>query len=376
LSSNDNKPKRDLKDMSREDILPLCLVILTVFVLTSQWAYSYYMEDPLKFPWGKLTYSVSDDDIELLDYELQNYLGARAAQDEENQYVYRATDLTMLSTAGFSIRTGPGVYYQSIGRMYYGRDVHVIAISEDNDWYMIDFYGEEAYVHRACLVDELPEVSDFVPTSTEVIREEETEISEGTDTEETTETTEATPTPVPAEETTSSEETTATSSAVTGTPTPTPTTAPTSTPTPASTNTPTPTPRPSSGSTNVTAPTDPTMLELFNLVNQARTNAGLQPLSWSNGLASAAMVRAQELTVAFSHTRPDGSDWWTVNPSLMYGENLAGGQSSAQEVFNSWWNSPGHQANMMNPNFRTCGYALYYSGDAGMTYYWTQEFGY
>ena len=353
MSESEFKPKSDLKEMSKEDRLPLFLVIFTVFVLASQWAYSYYVADPLKFPWGKLTYNVSDDNIELLDYELANYLGARAAQDEANEYVYRAVDLNLVAAGGFSIRTGPGVYYQSIGRMYYGREVHVIAISEDNDWYMIEFDGQEAYVHRACLFEVLPEPYDFVPTSTEVVRledeelpEDEVEETEATETTETTETTpaagnqEATPTPTPA--------------------------GPTNTPTP------TPTPTPAA----VVAPGDPTMLELFNLVNNARESAGLQPLSWSNGLSSAAMTRAQEITVSFSHTRPDGSQWWTVNSAIMYGENLAGGQSTASEVFNSWWNSPGHRANMMNPDFRTCGYALYYSGDAGMTYYWTQEFGY
>ncbi len=350
MSESEFKPKSDLKEMSKEDRLPLFLVIFTVFVLASQWAYSYYVADPLKFPWGKLTYNVSDDNIELLDYELANYLGARAAQDEANEYVYHATDLNLIAAGGFSIRTGPGVYYQSIGRMYYGREVHVIAISEDNDWYMIEFDGQEAYVHRACLFEVLPEPYDFVPTSTEVIREEETEEEEVVEAIETdvTEPSEPVETETPTTE------------------------GQVATPTPTNTPTPTPTPTPVA----IVAPSDSTMLELFNLVNNAREAAGLQPLSWSNSLASAAMTRATEITVSFSHTRPDGSQWWTVNPSIMYGENLAGGQSTAQEVFNSWWNSPGHKANMMNPDFRTCGFALYYSGDAGMTYYWTQEFGY
>jgi uncharacterized protein YkwD len=118
------------------------------------------------------------------------------------------------------------------------------------------------------------------------------------------------------------------------------------------------------------------MLELFNLLNDQRQAQGLAPLSYSNSLAAAASVRAQEISVSFSHTRPDGTDWWTVNPDIMYDENLASGQSTAVEVFNSWWASPGHQANMMNSGYRTVGFALYYGGDAGSTYYWVQEFGY
>ena len=123
---------------------------------------------------------------------------------------------------------------------------------------------------------------------------------------------------------------------------------------------------------SVNAPSDPTMLELFNLVNDARAEQGLSPLSWNSSLAADAAARAQEIAVVFSHTRPDGSEWWTVDPDRMYGENIAAGQTSAQDVFNSWWGSPGHKANILG-NYTTCGFALYCT-DSG--YYWVQEFGY
>ena len=109
--------------------------------------------------------------------------------------------------------------------------------------------------------------------------------------------------------------------------------------------------------------------ELFILINNARTSAGLAPLSWSGGLADAAYVRAGEAVDCFSHTRPDGSDWWTVNESIMYGENLAQGQTNAQWVFDDWMNSPTHRDNIMNP-----GYVTYGSARVGDT--WAQEFGY
>ncbi len=109
--------------------------------------------------------------------------------------------------------------------------------------------------------------------------------------------------------------------------------------------------------------------ELFILVNEARTANGLAPLSWSGGLADASYVRAGEAVDCFSHTRPDGSDWWTVNPDIMYGENLAQGQTNAQWVFDDWMNSPSHRENIMNP-----GYVTYGSARVGDT--WAQEFGY
>ena len=46
----------------------------------------------------------------------------------------------------------------------------------------------------------------------------------------------------------------------------------------------------------------------LSLVNTQRANAGLTALQWSQGLADAAMVRAQEIVKTFSHTRPDGSE--------------------------------------------------------------------
>ena len=120
--------------------------------------------------------------------------------------------------------------------------------------------------------------------------------------------------------------------------------------------------------------------ELLTLTNEARAEAGLAPLSWSDTLAYCAAVRAEELPLLSddqnrNHQRPDGSDWYTVNESAMWAENIAYGQTSAQEVFDAWMNSPGHYANIMNPDYRTFGAALYYT-DGGYYYYWIQEFGY
>lgn len=130
----------------------------------------------------------------------------------------------------------------------------------------------------------------------------------------------------------------------------------------------TPAPEPAAPSINY-PPAGTQEYELFILINNERTANGLNPLSWSGGLADCAGVRASEAVDCFSHTRPDGSDWWTVNPSIMYGENLATGQDNVQWVFNDWMASPEHRANIMNP-----GYVTYGSARVGNT--WAQEFGY
>ena len=54
------------------------------------------------------------------------------------------------------------------------------------------------------------------------------------------------------------------------------------------------------------------------------------------------------------------------------GENIAMGQRTPQEVMNSWMNSSGHRANILNPSFTTLGVGI--AKDANGTIYWTQMF--
>ena len=125
--------------------------------------------------------------------------------------------------------------------------------------------------------------------------------------------------------------------------------------------------------------------ELLDLTNAKRAEAGLSPLSWSDTLAGCAKARASELPLLsdyqnMNHQRPNGQPWYTVNGytydnSPMYAENIAYGQTSAQEVFNAWVASEGHYKNMMNPDYKTFGAALF-TTDSGYRYYWIEEFGY
>ncbi|MBO4927975.1 MAG: hypothetical protein J5379_06985 [Clostridiales bacterium] len=110
---------------------------------------------------------------------------------------------------------------------------------------------------------------------------------------------------------------------------------------------------------------------VLELVNQEREANGLEPLSWSGSLAKAAKIRATEIVVKWSHTRPDGSDWYTVS-DLTYGENLAYGQTSSSEAVEAWMNSSGHKANILG-DYSTLGVACYICNG---TYYWAQEFGF
>ena len=109
------------------------------------------------------------------------------------------------------------------------------------------------------------------------------------------------------------------------------------------------------------------------LCNQQRAAAGLSALTWNDSLMACAAVRAQEASVSWSHTRPDGSQWYTVNPAIQGGENLAMGYQSAQDAVNAWMASPTHRENVLYPSFRYVGIAIY---NVNGSWYWAEEFGY
>ena len=83
---------------------------------------------------------------------------------------------------------------------------------------------------------------------------------------------------------------------------------------------------------------------------------GLQPLTWNFQIENAAKVRATEIVRSFSHTRPDGSAWYTADPSVLYGENLAQYFDGADEVVVAWMNSPAHRANILKAGVQVRSY--------------------
>ena len=119
--------------------------------------------------------------------------------------------------------------------------------------------------------------------------------------------------------------------------------------------------------------------DVLNLVNEERAKEGLRPLSLSSTLNDGTLIRAQEIETLFSHTRPDGSNCSTVventYPSTYVGENIAAGQSSAEDVMESWMNSTGHRANILRKSYSELGVGLVYDENTDYKYYWVQLFG-
>jgi uncharacterized protein YkwD len=117
--------------------------------------------------------------------------------------------------------------------------------------------------------------------------------------------------------------------------------------------------------------------DVVTLVNQLRASERVSALSWDDTLGKAAQVRAEELLVDFSHTRPDGSSYDSILKkmgvkSTRGGENIAmGTYFGPVEVVESWSNSKGHRANMLNKGYTKIGVGVAADGNE---YYWVQLF--
>lgn len=125
--------------------------------------------------------------------------------------------------------------------------------------------------------------------------------------------------------------------------------------------------------------------QVLELVNEQRARgadcgsggvfAPASPLTFNERLRCAARNHAMDMSERnfFGHTNPDGLspgdrvdlteyDW------MRWGENIAFGQRTPQEVVDAWVASDGHCANLMKPTFTDTGVG-YFTSDQ-----WTQVF--
>lgn len=116
--------------------------------------------------------------------------------------------------------------------------------------------------------------------------------------------------------------------------------------------------------------------EVIRLVNVQRAKYGLAALQRGEGACAVARVRAKEITLSFSHTRPDGRSCFTAadDTGVAYrsaGENIAYGYQTPEQVVAGWMNSEGHRKNILSSSFTKIGTGCFKSGS---TLYWTQFF--
>lgn len=114
--------------------------------------------------------------------------------------------------------------------------------------------------------------------------------------------------------------------------------------------------------------------EVFDLINNQRTNNGLSALKLDSKALNVARIKAKDMVDNnyFSHNSPTyGSPFQMLNSfKVTYktaGENIAGNSSNSGAV-NAWMNSSGHKANILNSAFNYTGIGVVKSSKYGKIY--------
>ncbi len=104
--------------------------------------------------------------------------------------------------------------------------------------------------------------------------------------------------------------------------------------------------------------------DMLALINKERRKEGLHPLVLDDKLIEMAEYKAADMKKLNkgTHSGSYGSfddllDMFNINYRTG-GENILKSGISAENMFTRWWNSSGHRANMMNPDFRKIGIGL------------------
>jgi uncharacterized protein YkwD len=105
--------------------------------------------------------------------------------------------------------------------------------------------------------------------------------------------------------------------------------------------------------------------EVFGQVNAERVAQGVPALTVSPALVKAAQAKADDMATAgyFAHRSPSGKTVATFLGLAGYryrvaGENLAQGFTEAQVLTTALMASPGHRANILDPDFQETGIGI------------------
>ncbi|MFE0464292.1 CAP domain-containing protein, partial [Kitasatospora sp. NPDC058965] len=119
--------------------------------------------------------------------------------------------------------------------------------------------------------------------------------------------------------------------------------------------------------------------QVLDLVNTQRAQHGCGAVTANSKLQQAAQHQSDDMAARnfFDHTNPDGAGPQQRIDAVGYqwsswGENIARGQADPGTVMDSWMNSPGHRANILNCSFKELGVGIHL-GPGGP--WWTQDFG-
>jgi len=116
---------------------------------------------------------------------------------------------------------------------------------------------------------------------------------------------------------------------------------------------------------------------MLDLMNKEREKAGLAALTLEQNLVQPALLRALELTVEFSHTRPNGAMCFSAS-GYMRAENMASGGDDYVSIMgsagidSSFMGSEEHSSIILSGKYTTAAtVCLEWNG----TLYWVQLFG-
>jgi uncharacterized YkwD family protein/spore coat assembly protein SafA len=119
--------------------------------------------------------------------------------------------------------------------------------------------------------------------------------------------------------------------------------------------------------------------QVIDLTNQERQKEGLAPLQLDWQLSRVARYKSRDMRDAgyFAHRSPQYGTPFDMMKSfnVQYssaGENIAVGQTSAEQAVREWMNSPGHRKNILNGTYTYIGVGYAKGGPYGT--YWTQMF--
>lgn len=130
-------------------------------------------------------------------------------------------------------------------------------------------------------------------------------------------------------------------------------------------------------------------LAFLGLINDYRQQNGLGELMLSSTISEACRRHSSDMgTYGFFSHYTDRSDYFASGSapwdrmaasgydySTTKGENIAAGFATAEAVFEGWRNSPGHNANMLNSDFRVIGISMVTVSGSAYGTYWTTDFG-
>jgi len=122
---------------------------------------------------------------------------------------------------------------------------------------------------------------------------------------------------------------------------------------------------------------------VVELVNAARQQEGLEPLSPAASLMEAAQRQARAMAESgqLTHTGPDGSTMAERAQAAGYngwtalGEVVAAGVTSPEAVVAQWLASPEHRARLLDPAYRELGAGYYYLSDTIYGDWWVVDLG-